>query len=94
MATGVKRFKLPDEFNYIKIYRQIADEPKNGLAIDALQALAQIFENRRQYIKAAELWERAIKAANTNQHLKTTFQAHRSDPKNWGRFDPVRATGR
>ena len=30
LATGIKRFKLPDEFNPIKIYQTIADEPKTG----------------------------------------------------------------
>ncbi len=28
LATGIKRFKLPDEFNPIKIYQTIADDPK------------------------------------------------------------------
>ena len=26
LATGIKRFKLPDEFNYISIYKQVADD--------------------------------------------------------------------
>ena len=30
LASGIKRFKLPDEFNPIKIYQAIADEPKTG----------------------------------------------------------------
>ena len=30
LATGVKRFKLPDEFNFIKIYQRVADDPKTG----------------------------------------------------------------
>ena len=59
LATGIKRFKLPDEFNYIKIYQQVADEPKTGSARGALEQLAQIFENRRQYPKAAEYWRQA-----------------------------------
>ena len=30
LATGIKRFKLPDEFNFIKIYQQIARrQPRN-----------------------------------------------------------------
>jgi len=40
LPNGVKRFKLPDEFNYIKIYQQIAAEPKTGFAEAALNALA------------------------------------------------------
>ena len=31
LATGIKRFKLPDEFNYIKIYQQIADRAADRL---------------------------------------------------------------
>ncbi len=30
LATGIKRFTLPDEFNPIKIYQAIADDPKTG----------------------------------------------------------------
>ncbi|HEY2761938.1 MAG TPA: hypothetical protein VGI75_14375, partial [Pirellulales bacterium] len=30
LATGVKRFKLPPEFDFIRIYKQIADDPKTG----------------------------------------------------------------
>ena len=30
LATGVKRFTLPDEFNPIKIYQAIADDPRTG----------------------------------------------------------------
>lgn len=29
LATGAKRFKLPDEFNYIRIYREVADSGKS-----------------------------------------------------------------
>ena len=56
LATGIKRFKLPDEFNYIKIYQQVADEPQDGpSASDALEHLAPIFENRRQYPEGGRL---------------------------------------
>ncbi len=30
LASGIKRFKLPDEFNFIKIFQQVAAEPKSG----------------------------------------------------------------
>jgi len=52
LATGVKRFKLPDEFNFIKVYQKIVEEPQTGFAEQALVQLAGIFENRRQYPKA------------------------------------------
>ena len=47
LATGIKRFKLPEEFNYIRIYRELKE----------LNTLATISENRRQYDKAARLWK-------------------------------------
>ena len=36
LATGVKRFKLPDEFNPIKIYQIIAGDPKTGKDVSRL----------------------------------------------------------
>src|SRR5262249_3163426 len=49
LASGVKRFKLPAEFDFVHIYNQIADEPKTGRAEQALEQLARILANRRQY---------------------------------------------
>ena len=40
LATGIKRFELPDEFNFIKIYQQIAAEPKTGYGEQACEQLA------------------------------------------------------
>ncbi len=53
LATGVKRFKLPDDLNPIKIFQSIAGEPKTGQGEEALASLATIFENRRQLDRAA-----------------------------------------
>jgi uncharacterized protein YfaS (alpha-2-macroglobulin family) len=88
LANGIKRFKLPDEFNYIKIYQQIADDSKTGHGEDALQQLAQIYENRRQYKKAAAIWERSIKEYGPGNN---NFKKQRLDQivGNWGRFDSV-----
>ncbi len=68
LATGIKRFKLPNEFNFIKIYQQIADDPKTGSGDRALEQLAQVFENRRQYPKAAGYWRRVIKEYGPGQN--------------------------
>ena len=43
LATGVKRFKLPPEHNFIAIYK----------SLNAHRDLALIFENRRQFERAA-----------------------------------------
>jgi uncharacterized protein YfaS (alpha-2-macroglobulin family) len=53
LATGVKRFKLPPEHNFIAIYK----------SLEAFRELAQIFENRRQYERAAHYWRLSMGAA-------------------------------
>ncbi len=50
LANGVKRFKLPDEFNYIKIYNET----------EQYSVLAEIYENRRQYPRAAKFWRKFL----------------------------------
>ncbi len=88
LAGGIKRFKLPEEFDFIAIYRKIADEPKTGHGEDALQQLAQIYENRRQYDQAADYWRQSIKEYGPGDHDN---KKHRIDEivGNWGRFEPV-----
>ena len=50
-GTGVKRIKLKDEFNFVKIYRDLYENssPTAG------DQLVEIYLDRRQYKKAAEL---------------------------------------
>src|SRR5262249_20264199 len=52
LATGIKRFKLPDEFNWIKIYQRVAARGKSNHGEQARDTLAHVFEDRRQYVKA------------------------------------------
>ncbi|MDY0167208.1 MAG: MG2 domain-containing protein [Thermoguttaceae bacterium] len=89
LATGVKRFALPDEFNFIKIYRQIADQPQTGHGEAALRQLAQIFENRRQYPKAAETWRRVIEEYPASESLEHYRDRLSQIVDNWGQFEPV-----
>ena len=91
LATGVKRFELPDEFNFINIYKQIAAEPKTGYVDVALEQLAYIFENRRQYSKAADYWRRLLKEfpevdKNRRQGWKDRLE---QIVGNWCQFEPV-----
>ena len=71
LATGIKRFKLPEEFNYIRILKEINDTLSK-------HKLAEIFENRRQYPKAAE-------------YYKSTNMTYQFDQivGNWGQFESV-----
>ena len=62
LATGIKRFRLPDEFNYLRLFRQVARDGSRSEATRALQALASIYENRRQYPKAADVWREVHRA--------------------------------
>ncbi|GAB4138696.1 MAG: alpha-2-macroglobulin family protein [Thermogutta sp.] len=87
LADGVKRFPLPEEFNYIRIWRRLADK-EGGLQVQALDRLAGVFENRRQYPKAAEMLKRAVSL--TQGDLQRSYR-DRLDQivGNWGRFEPV-----
>lgn len=75
LATGVKRFKLPEEFNFIKIYQRLA-ESKPEFKNTPYSALGSIFQNRRQLSRAAEMWDKA-----GNHHQRDQIV------KNWCRFD-------
>ena len=88
LASGIKRFKLPAEFDFIKLYAQIAAEPQTGYGYQALEQLAQIYENRRQYPKAADYWRSAIKQYGPGDN---NYRQQRLDQivGNWGRFEPI-----
>ncbi len=86
LATGLKRFDIPDEFNWIKVYERIADRARTSWGETALGNLGQEYEDRRQYPRAAEMWKRAIKeygAGNLEWRQKRLDQI----VGNWGRFE-------
>jgi uncharacterized protein YfaS (alpha-2-macroglobulin family) len=91
LATGIKRFDLPDEFNCIRIYQQIAKESKSGYGVDAFERLAQIFENRRQYPASAEYWQQLLNDyPNENPDRRKNWQQQLDQiVRNWGRFENV-----
>jgi uncharacterized protein YfaS (alpha-2-macroglobulin family) len=92
LAVGIRRFSLPDDHNPISLYRRIADTAaaRNSNPVEAAQALgslASIYENRRQYDKAADClrdcatrydWNRPHMLQKLNQIIG-----------NWGEFEPV-----
>lgn len=84
LATGIKRFKLPVEFDYIRIYEALAKTKSNGEA--ALNQLANIFTNRRQYERAAECLRESIKRFSHN----TKYRKQRLEQivGNVGAFQP------
>jgi hypothetical protein len=87
LATGIKRFKLPDEFNYIKIIRDLVES--KSYSDEPSGTLAQIFENRRQYPKAAQVWRQAIKDWGGGGEKDWRGQRLNQIIGNWGTFEPV-----
>ncbi len=88
LATGIKRFKLPEEHNYLALYKKMAEESTRGDGEwqAANSTLAEEFEDRRQYPRAAELWKQLGAAVPTNaNYVERLTQI----VGNWGRFEPV-----
>jgi uncharacterized protein YfaS (alpha-2-macroglobulin family) len=89
LAAGVRRFNLPDEHNYIKIFKTLA-LTKGPYQTQSLQALAGIYENRRLYVKAANYWQRVSDLPNQSKHTYKQAREKLSQIKdNWGKFEPV-----
>ncbi|MEN6459355.1 MAG: MG2 domain-containing protein [Thermoguttaceae bacterium] len=91
LATGIRRFSLPDEFNPIKIYQAMANDDGDAKSrIDALESLARVFENRRQYPKAAGYWRRLLDDFPDEKQERRESWRLRLDRivGAWGRFEP------
>jgi len=88
LANGIKRFKLPDEFNWFKIYLRVAGRAKSPSGEHARDMMAQIYEDRRQYVKAAVAWKLAIDEYGRGQN---NWRQQRLDQLvgSWGRFEPA-----
>ncbi|MEZ5329648.1 MAG: MG2 domain-containing protein [Verrucomicrobiales bacterium] len=85
LATGVQRFSLPDEFNFIKILRTVAqNRADESSAQSAHDQLASIFENRRQYDKAAAVLVDALETFGNVDHRQRRLKQITG---NWGRFE-------
>jgi len=84
LANGVRRFDLPGEFNYIRLFNEIARSPGQGYVGDALKTLAGIYENRRLYERAVKYWKRykKINSSESRRHIEQIT-------RNWGIFEPV-----
>ncbi|MEE9603120.1 MAG: alpha-2-macroglobulin, partial [Thermoguttaceae bacterium] len=90
LATGIQRFELPDEHNHVKLYQQVLeDTPADAITGEwqtAVETLARIFENRRQYPHAATYWEQAARRGNRQQQAQLRLE---QIVNNWGRFETV-----
>jgi uncharacterized protein YfaS (alpha-2-macroglobulin family) len=86
LATGIKRFTLPDEQNPIALYKQIASVAASGAGdwSAAIGSLASEFEDRRQYNRAAEFWKQLVDAGNNPSDAEERLN---QIIKPWGRFE-------
>jgi hypothetical protein len=95
LAIGVRRFKVPEEFNWIKIYQTVAARGRTQQGAHARDMIAQIYEDRRQYMKSAESWKFAIAeyGAGANQFRQRNLEQIVGA---WGRFEtnPVLPAGK
>ncbi len=87
LAVGIKRFSVPDEFNYIKVYERIIKRGRSNQAEHSYNNLAQEYEDRRQYPRAADMWKKFIGEYGAGSN---NYRQQRLDQivKNWGRFEP------
>jgi len=84
LASGIKRFKLPDEFNFITIYQNVAQRGRSQQGEHARDMIAGIYADRRQYPKAAEAWRKGLAEYGNNGRQQNIDQIVGA----WGRFEP------
>ena len=94
LATGVKRFKLPEHENYFTLWREAVEYADGPRKLLPLRLIAYAYQNRRQYDKALETWRLLLSTAASMRDVDgyggTVAQAEQAikqlaDP--WGRFD-------
>ena len=82
LATGIRRLRLPDEFSYVRLFRELAKSELRQIRQGALLNLASIHENRRQYDMAVSYWEDLREAGR--QREAPRGGAHPPDPRQLG----------
>jgi uncharacterized protein YfaS (alpha-2-macroglobulin family) len=88
LATGIKRFGVPDEFNFLKVCERVATSGKSQYGAQARDLVARELEDRRQYPRAASAWKKSIEEYGPGDQA---YRQKRLDQLigNWGRFEPL-----
>ncbi len=60
LATGLKRFSPPEEFNHVRLFQSLAGRSSKYFREYAAAALGRIYENRQQFATAAVWWQRLV----------------------------------
>ena len=84
LANGIKRFSLPDEFNFLRMYRELAERENSGYAAQARWQLASLYLNRRQYPQAAAELKIGEKRHKNSYQWREQIQQIEG---NWCRFE-------
>ncbi len=84
LATGVKRFTLPDEFHHLTQYKAVMELGTSVHSGAAADEIASIYENRRQYVKAAAAWQAALDKFQDDGQRKVRLEQITG---NWGQFE-------
>jgi len=94
LATGVKRFKLPDDENCLVLWREALEyavSPQMGVDAkwNVLSLIAKEYENRRQFDKAADVWRELLDACADSRgaYPNIAREALEQIVNPWGRFD-------
>ena len=87
LATGIKRFEIPEEFNPIAIWKDLAGGPKSAWGEAALDRLVNVYQDRRQYVTAAATLKKLIETygPGVGDHRRAALKQITG---NWGRFEP------
>ncbi|MFP4106526.1 MAG: MG2 domain-containing protein [Phycisphaerae bacterium] len=87
LANGIKRFKLPDEHNFIKLYREMAEKGNSTSEQFSGHAhLANIYENRRQYPEAVKHWKECRELRPNDESVQRKLEQLTG---NWGHFESI-----
>lgn len=91
LATGPKRFALPAEQSFLRLFRELADDESVASAKrqQAFEQIAAELTDRRQYSRAEDVLREAI-AANINADWKKGLRDSLEQiTGNWARLEPL-----
>ena len=88
LATGTKRFALPDEYSHIAIYQRVI-ERKDSNSRSALESLVNVRMNRHQYPQVVVLLKELKKNASTKDERKNIQNRIDQIAGNWVEFQSV-----
>ena len=94
LASGIKRFPFPEGQNPLTIYRSVMEDGQASLdaRTRAASDLARVYMNRRQYVKAEEVYREMARLEGENQVPEPERVARRELEMligNYGAFAPV-----